>query len=1177
MKTSSFLFNGYIYPKETTSTSDTTYISVRIPDLSEEMIRNKTPFKALLQCVCSTNNYYLSSDSETAFNKVSFELNGVARDSDSEVRVYPYNKLYEEAYGEAIPSVTYSNGGLYLVEYMNKRFTILPISNLADIARNSENEYVFPFDIHIDGVNRSLKQIAELVDTLSDLGSAALTVDENGNIIGIADIQANGGEISLKELSQAVALLKSAQEEQLESIKNLEKLTETLKDALSKLQLDLDNVVTYTNGGDIIFTDSEAVEVSLRNFYESASSAIESYAGTITSHTEAIESLSDTVSTIGQTVSSMESTVEGYGESINELTSNFETLSTQLAELIKSLDLSKYLTLDEDGSVTIPNDVFFNGSTLPEDYQEDVQSLIQVITLIDSNMSTIQETVAEIEDTVSSLATASVCTTVYGKNPVVTDSTDASLLYAKFNGYTVQNSIPTPDAPIDIKGLGDSGVIEVKTKNEDETEETTASIPITSPLYAGDYMEVYADGSGKIVRTNAKIDSYAGEEITTDYVSTTGELREGATVLYKLAAPTEELLTPEQVAEFKKLYTFKSITNFFCDGEIAARYYCNTDGGDTVSRLQKTVDELKGGRLYIGTAITGTSTTDTVFSNSGIPYAYAGDIYINNSNDRYKLIQAGENALMVKEDYSMYICTNSGDSSNATWVYKGDVNRKVASSIIFSYQVDYYEIYDADFHIPLVSLENKNDDHCDIAYAQQLHYNPYYQELNSNLSGYAGSAKSMYRKYLDRTSTDDLNELPNLYAEYNWIYGAYGNSCLNKPSGVDAFSLEQQKIGAGTITNPRTGVKQEQYNILQKITSINGVFYRQYDYSTSTWSDWFSDGPEFENLSHLEGSNTTASGNSSHAEGQNTVASGQYSHAEGFETKASLYSAHAEGWITAASGAYSHAEGQNTVASGAASHASGVYTITHCGAAMAIGSYNNDQYSGDVTDPTNYISSFAGTSNHYNAFIIGNGYSGHNSNAFRVEYNGSVYGQAAYNSSGADYAEFLCEWADKNVDDEDRVGYFVTIKDNKLYKANDGDYIAGITSGNPSVVGNSDETYFWKYERDEFNRFIYVEEPVLDEEGNEVTDDEGNVFTHTVRKLSDDYDPEQKYIPRTNRPEWDYVGMKGVIPVRDDGTFIVNGYCKCGKDGVATFAESKDTFTYFVKERISDEVVSVII
>ena len=78
-------------------------------------------------------------------------------------------------------------------------------------------------------------------------------------------------------------------------------------------------------------------------------------------------------------------------------------------------------------------------------------------------------------------------------------------------------------------------------------------------------------------------------------------------------------------------------------------------------------------------------------------------------------------------------------------------------------------------------------------------------------------------------------------------------------------------------------------------------------------------------------------------------------------------------------------------------------------------------------------------------------------------------------------------------------------------------------------------------------------------------------------KVSDSYDPDAEYIPRYLRPEWDYVGMVGVIPLRDDGTCVADGYCKCGKDGVATIAEGKDFFTYYVKERISDNVISVII
>lgn len=202
--------------------------------------------------------------------------------------------------------------------------------------------------------------------------------------------------------------------------------------------------------------------------------------------------------------------------------------------------------------------------------------------------------------------------TTQGTNPTIQDSTKAPLIYGKFNGYTVQDGTPTPDSPIDIQGLGDSGAIEVKAcgKNlfnvlthiskdansyvynlklkpntsytcssnipvsnvasiwfgggsssengvfignpktfntdsngiinvyirfdatsagvnayngiingtylcqiEEGTEatdyepytETTSSIPITSPLYGGDYIEVYADGSGKIHRANGNV------------------------------------------------------------------------------------------------------------------------------------------------------------------------------------------------------------------------------------------------------------------------------------------------------------------------------------------------------------------------------------------------------------------------------------------------------------------------------------------------------------------------------------------------------------------------------------------------------------------------------------------------------------------------------------------------
>ena len=270
---------------------------------------------------------------------------------------------------------------------------------------------------------------------------------------------------------------------------------------------------------------------------------------------------------------------------------------------------------------------------------------------------------------------------------------------------------------------------------------------------------------------------------------------------------------------------------------------------------------------------------------------------------------------------------------------------------------------------------------------------------------------------------------------------------------------------------------------------------------------------------------------------------------------------------------FGYAMGDGTNVTGDYAMALGYHTEANVACSLAIGIYNDDSSSGVNMS---YFSWLVESQSSKNAFMIGNGYSSR-SNAFRVTYAGAVYALSTFNSSGADYAEFISEWADSNVENEDRVGYFVTLKDNKLYKANDGDYILGVTSGNPSVVGNGDETYFWKYERDEFNRFIYVDAPLLNENGEEIIDENGNVVTGKTMKLSDDYDSTQKYIARKDRPEWDYVGMIGVIPVRDDGTCVINGYCKCSVDGIATLATEKGDFTYFVKERISDNVISVII
>lgn len=325
--------------------------------------------------------------------------------------------------------------------------------------------------------------------------------------------------------------------------------------------------------------------------------------------------------------------------------------------------------------------------------------------------------------------------------------------------------------------------------------------------------------------------------------------------------------------------------------------------------------------------------------------------------------------------------------------------------------------------------------------------------------------------------------------------------------------------------------------------------------------------------SFASGYGNVASADDAHALGSRCKATGYYSHAEGEKTTASgVMGAHSEGGYTTASSDYSHAEGYYTKAQGITAHAEGYYT-TALNYQHAQGHYNNTSLA-----PAGSHSGTEGT-----LFVIGNGTPDSASNAFRVTGAGAVYGKAAYNSTGADYAEYA-EWADGNPNNEDRRGYFVTFdeeKPNMIRLANEDEYILGAVSGNPCIIGNSDEGWLGQYLFDEFGSFIYEdvekEEKYIDENGEEKV----RKVTITTYKENPDYNSEMQYIHREDRKEWSAIGWMGVLSVRDDGTCKVGGYCKPANGGIATIASSEEfmtkKFVYRVIERINDNIVKVVI
>ena len=169
-----------------------------------------------------------------------------------------------------------------------------------------------------------------------------------------------------------------------------------------------------------------------------------------------------------------------------------------------------------------------------------------------------------------------------------------------------------------------------------------------------------------------------------------------------------------------------------------------------------------------------------------------------------------------------------------------------------------------------------------------------------------------------------------------------------------------------------------------------------------------------------------------------------------------------------------------------------------------------------------------------------------------------------------------------NPDNEDRVGYLVTLDGEKIRFANPGDEILGIISANPAVLGDNYECdWNGKYLTDEFGRILYdkVEEfidiPKVDEETGEITTEKKSLGFFDHPRINPDYDPDQEYINRRNRSEWGMVGMLGKLFVRDDGTAQINGYVSAGEGGIATASTEKTNMR--VLSRVNDHVVKVLL
>lgn len=266
---------------------------------------------------------------------------------------------------------------------------------------------------------------------------------------------------------------------------------------------------------------------------------------------------------------------------------------------------------------------------------------------------------------------------------------------------------------------------------------------------------------------------------------------------------------------------------------------------------------------------------------------------------------------------------------------------------------------------------------------------------------------------------------------------------------------------------------------------------------------------------------------------------GSYSHVEGHGTNALGEGSHAEGKTTIAVGSYSHVEGLGTKATTAYQHVQGKYNLE---------------------------------SEHIH--VIGGGTAYARANAHTVSEFGTGWFASNVTSSGSDYAEYF-EWFDGNPNNEDRVGTIVALNCDKIYPANAEDDILGIVSGTATVIGDNPECdWHSRFLVDNYGRKIMEEiketKPIYNPETGQT---EEVITTRQFPKINPEYDKTKKYIRRSDRPEWDIVGLMGKLHVNDDGTCVPNGYAKCGGNGIATASTEKTNMR--VMKRITDNIILV--
>ncbi|QQS86533.1 peptidase G2 (plasmid) [Staphylococcus carnosus] len=160
---------------------------------------------------------------------------------------------------------------------------------------------------------------------------------------------------------------------------------------------------------------------------------------------------------------------------------------------------------------------------------------------------------------------------------------------------------------------------------------------------------------------------------------------------------------------------------------------------------------------------------------------------------------------------------------------------------------------------------------------------------------------------------------------------------------------------------------------------------------------------------------------------------------------------------------------------------------------------------------------------------------------------GNAYfkGKITSGNSTGDYAEYFESQSGQEIPN----GYMVTLDGRYIRKANSNDTPIGVISGTAGVIlGDQMFHHKEKFLKDEFG-VVQTEWTT-----KEWQDDEGNTYSEEVElpiPNPDWKESDSEYVDRSQRPEWNVVGLVGQVYTRIDSTVSENDYIKPNK-GIGT-------------------------